>query len=195
METPTILHRSDEDALLTLLSVEKMCEKNNVDVAGLRELFPTAMGYSFNFEIRYLGTSFADIFEAVSKDPSAVTDKQKRYCVRKFSYKVKPTGNIVPSTLNGKKVWFGATFEKNRVKDALVLIQLLSDRGCRYNSRLSKGDYLVVTHEEKEGKWAKRVREASGCEVIVFDELYSLIGLSEEEIAALPLPTFGNNKS
>lgn len=196
LEKPTFLHKSDEDALLTIQMMQKMCELLSVSLNELRELCPTANGSSRNFNIMYTGNSLPEMIESLSKNINSLSNNKKDACIRQFAKKVEARGEIIKSELTGCKLCFSPIFEKENVKDTLVLIQLLADHGCRYNLKVSENDYYVATQEElvlteinEHTRYYSALHNAdSGCKIISFADLFNMLSMTEEEIKNSPWP-------
>ena len=199
VEKTEILHRSDEDALLTLRIVKGLCEKLSVDVEGLKGLYPSAIGYSRNFDIRYCSSSITDTLSTLIKNPEALSKNQRALCLKRFVEKVKPSGEIIRSRLTGRKLCFGVEFERTRVKDTYVLIRLLADHGCGYSTNVFEDDYFVATDEElntPDLKGHTRYYAAkTACKIISFAELYSMLGVDEKQVEEAPFPTLKSEEN
>ncbi len=194
---PEHLHKSDEDALLTLQLVQAMCNRLEVTLPQLMELCPAACGSSENYMIRYKGNSLEEMLETVDKNPSALSNGKKERCIAKFAKSVRPQGEIIKSKLNGKNYCFGRRFEMNNVKLALLLIQLMKNHGSTYNTKVIENDLYIATDEEiidgaqpnTRYAMAQQKRETQqNFEILTFDELYKLIGVTEEELLKSHVP-------
>lgn len=123
------------------------------------------------------------MLEALSKDINSLSNNRKSRCLRQFADKVEARGLITSSQLSGCKLCFSSAFEKDHMKDALVLIQLLANHQCRYNTKVSENDYYVATKEEldltdilEHTRYHLALHNAeTGCKVISFDELYKML--------------------
>lgn len=202
LEKPAFLHKSDEDALLTLQAMQKMCESLSVSLSELRELCPTANGRSYKFSVSYTGSSLPEMLEALSKNVNSLSNARKERCFRQFVEKVVATGPINSSKLLGCKLCFSSAFERNSIKEALVLVQLLTNHGCQYNTKVSENDYYVATKEELEltevdehtRYYSALHNTETNCKVISFDDLFALLSVSEEDIVQAPWPKIETTK-
>lgn len=69
LDKPQFHHKSDDDALLTIELVEKICKELNVSISELMILCPTACGASHNFNIQYTGDDLQSMMNALGKIP------------------------------------------------------------------------------------------------------------------------------
>ena len=201
---PQFHHKSDEDALLTIELVEKICKELNVNISELMTLCPTACGTSHNFNIQYTGNDLQSMMNALEKKPNALSQGQKQKCIQKFAEIVVPQGNIVASSLNNKSMCFSRAFEKSNTADALKLIQVLANLGCKYNTKVSENDYYVAADEElldsipKENtRYFAALKNADGrnVKIISFKEFLTIIDLTTDEIKQLKMPVVPKQKS
>lgn len=203
LEKPAFLHKSDDDAFLTLQMMQKMCESLSVSLLELKDLCPTANGISRNFNIHYVGSSLPEMLEALSKNVNSLSNGRKAKCIKQFAEKVEAQGPIINSKVSGCKLCFSTAFEKSNIKDVLVLIQLLADHGCQYNTKVSENDFYVATQEELEtSEVEEHTRYYSAlhntetlCKVISFNQLYEMLFTTEEEVKAAPWPKMGKKKT
>lgn len=202
LEKPAYLHKSDDDALLTLQMMKKMCESLSVSLSELQEMCPTANGSSYNFNIRYTGSSLPEMLESLSKNINSLSNRSKQRCVMQFAEKVEPRGAIISSELSGCQLCFNSAFEVQHIKEALVLIQLMSDCACRYCTKVSENDYYVLTDEElalteipeHTRYYAAKFGSNGRCKVITFVDLYKMLSKTEQEVKNEPWPRIGSSK-
>lgn len=202
LEKPKFLHKSDEDALLTLQMMQKICELLSVTLSELQILCPTANGSSYNYNIRYTGSSLPEMLEALSNNINSLSNNRKSRCLMQFAEKVQARGAIISSQLSGCKLCFSSAFEKDNIKDALILIQLLADHGCQYHTKVSENDYYVATQEELElievpehtRYYSALHNTETVCKVVSFDKLYEMLSVTEQEVRAAPWPKIEKKK-
>lgn len=194
---PEFLHKSDDDAFLTMQLIQKMCSTLEMTVKELMTLCPTACGRSHNFNIMYSGDSLHEMLEALDKNENSLSMGKKKRCVIKFAEEVSPQGEIIKSRLFGTKLCFSTKYEKEHVKETLKLIQLLANHGCRYNAKVSENDFYVVSQEDIENPesdehtryYAATHREdGHQVEVLTMEELLKLLGVSEDELISMEMP-------
>lgn len=204
LDKPQFHHKSDEDALLTIELVEKICKELNVNISELMVLCPTACGTSHNFNIQYTGNDLQSMMNALEKNPNALSQGRKQKCIQKFAEIVVPQGNIVASSLNNKSMCFSREFEKSNTADVLKLIQVLANLGCKYNTKVSEDDYYVASNEElldptpKENtRYFAALKNADGrnVKIISFKEFLAIIDLTTDEIKQLKMPVVPKRKT
>ena len=193
-----ILHKSDEDAYLTLKLTEELCRRLDKPLDSLVRLYPDSCGTSRNYTVRCEKNSIPSMMNCLSEGEDALSHAKKEQCIREFSRRVRPHCKTLPGVLNGKKLCFSAEFEQSRSKDTLVLIQALANCGCTYSTRVFENDYYVATDEElnappKRGKSryaaAMRAYHGSRKRILSLDRLLQLVGLTGESLSAAPIPT------
>lgn len=198
LDKPQFHHKSDDDALLTIELVEKICKELNVSISELMILCPMARGKSHNFNIQYTGDDLQSMINALEKNSNALSQSRKQKCIQKFAETVVLEGDIIKSCLNNKRLCFSREFEKSNTADTLKFIQVLANHGCKYNVKVSENDYYVASDEElldpipKENtRYFAALKNDDGrnVKVISFEELLSLVGLTIEMVKQLKMPT------
>lgn len=204
LEQPQFHHKSDEDALLSIELVEKICEKLNVMVQELITLCPSACGNSHNFNIQYAGNDLQSMLKALEINPNALSQNKKKNCVQKFSKVVQPQGKIINSCLNSKKICFSSFFEKNYTKETIKLIQILANYGCEYKMKVSENDYYVASDEEltnikpkKNTRYEAAIRndDRRNVKILSFADFLKIVNLTVNALEKLKMPTVKNQKS
>lgn len=194
---PEHLHKSDDDALLTIQLVQAMCSRLDVSLPQLMELCPTACGISRNFMAKYGGSSLKEMLEALDKNPDALSNAKKKRCIRKFIKSVKPSGEKLQNELSGKRCCFSSKFEIEHIRQTLILIQLMKNYGCSYNTNIMDNDLYVATSEELNGLQEENTRYAMAVEkrkgggkldILTLEEFYSILGITEEELKTMSVP-------
>ncbi len=203
LDKPKFHHKSDEDALLTIELVEKICKELNVNIPELTALCPTACGASHNFNIQYTGNDLQSMINAIEKNPDALSRRRKQKCIQKFAETVVSQGNIVASRLNNKSLCFSRAFETSNTANALKLIQVLANLGCKYNTKVSENDYYVASDKElldsipKENtRYFAALKNDDGrnVKIISFKDFLAIIGLTTDEVEQLKIPVVSKQK-
>lgn len=198
LDKPQFHHKSDDDALLTLKFVEKICKELSVSVPELIDLCPTAHGKSLNFDIQYASEDLESLIKTLWANPTALSQKKTKICIQKFAETVLPQKQIDKNILNDKKLCFSRSFEKNNPIDTLKLIQILADHGCKYNTKVSENDYYVASDEElsysipiEKTRYFTALKEDNNknIKILSFDEFLSLINLTESNLKKIGMPT------
>ena len=204
LEQPQFHHKSDEDALLTIELVGKICEKLNVTVQELITLCPNACGNSHNFNIQYAGDDLQSMLKALEINPNALSQNKKKICIQNFSKEVQPQGKIIDSCLNSKKICFSIFFEKNYTKETIKLIQILANYGCEYNMKVSENDYYVASDEElanvgqeKNTRYEVALNNNDGRNVKIFSfaDFLEIVNLTADALGKLSMPTVKKQES
>ena len=204
LEQPQFHHKSDEDALLTIELVEKICEKLNVNVQELITLCPTVCGSSYNYNIQYTGSDLQSMLKALESNSNALSQNKKKICIQKFSKEVQPQGRIVDSNLNGKRICFSIFYEINYTKETIKFIQVLANYGCEYNMKVSENDYYVASDEEltniqpeKNTRYEAALRSEDGrnVKVLSFADFLKMVDLTADTLETLKMPTIKKQKS
>jgi len=198
LQKPEYLHKSDEDAILTMRLVESICKKMNASLFDVLITFPCVCGKSESFEITYFGEGLAEILEAIDKNPHLLTNAKKQKAIKQFYKNAEPTGDIISCDLNNKSICFSSDFEKNEPRGTIILIQMLIDRGAKYITKVSDDDYYVATSEELENEAPDAhsryysalcmKKSGKGIKIISFFELCKMLDISIEHISQLPMP-------
>ena len=203
------LHKSDDDAKLTMELVQSVCRRLNVTLTRLMELYPTACGKSEKFDYRYIGSTFEETLETIGRKPNLLNNKRKEECLKEFIEKVKSLGELKEHPFNNCTICFSKLIEKNRVKDTFVLIQLLANLGCKYSDRVSNCNYYVAADEallqtgidlrtqyyeatfgkkEKRKKKRKRRKRRKIVTLLTWDEFLKMLELTEKELCEMVMP-------
>ena len=194
---PKHLHKSDDDALLTMQIIQVLCKNLEVTLPQLMELCPTACGSTKNHMIRYTGNSLKEMLLAIEKNPLALSNKKREKCIIKFNEQIIPQGEIIKSELNGKKYCFSRQFEIENIRIALILMQQMKNHGCSYNSKVSENELYIATNDEitKDPEphsryiMAVEKRNLGGQrEVLTFMELYKLLNITENSLKQMRVP-------
>ena len=198
LDKPQYLHKSDDDALLTIQLIEKICGSLEMRLPELISLCPNACGRSHNFNIMYTGNSLKEMLETLSRNASALSNNKKQLCIRKFIEVVQPTTEIRNGILNGTKICFSTGYERDHTKETIILIQLLSNCGCSYNFKVSDNDYYVATASElndesndnKHSRYYAATHREDGhiVKVISLQDLCNILGINEESLSTMEMP-------
>ena len=162
------------------------------------KLYPGACGSSKTINSMYMGNSLSGMLSALDRDESTLSVRKKEILFKKFLECVQPAGDIAENILNMKSLCFNQRFEKKNLREAIILIQLLADRGCRYNTKVSGNNYYVVSQEELENTEinehsryfaALQCQERNTLEVITLEQLCEMLGIKREDLKTMPVPT------
>lgn len=191
------LHKSDEDAVLTLKLVQSICNQLDVSLKDLKMLCPEACGKSDKFKAMYFGNSLKEMIDRLKADINSLSNNKKEKCLRKFAKRVDIHLPKVKSVLNGKQICFSKDFERNNIKETLALIQVLANHNCKYSAKVSECNYYVATQSEltateidKNSRfYAASIKDdGRNVEIISLEELLGLLEMTASDLANLPWP-------
>ncbi len=191
------LHKSDDDALLSLRLVQVICQLLEIDLAQLMNLCPNACGSSRDNEIRYTGESLEEMLLAIEHDSESLSIGKKKECIKKFNENICLEGEIIKSRLNGKKYCFSKKFEIEETKKALILMYLMKNHGCSYNTKVTDNDLYIATDEELSTlpkphsrlvTALEKFKAGDEMEILTFQDLYKLLNVTEDEIRKAHIP-------
>lgn len=189
------LHKSDDDALLTMTLVRSMCELMELPLEQFVLLCSTAKGESKGNKIHYFSEDFNEIAKALATSARWISNGKKDKCVKIFAEKVKPQSAIINSALTGKKICFSPVFEREKTILCLKLIQLIVNHGGIYNTKVSENQYYVkddADDSEKHGTRYHHFVEGNGenqeQKVLSYDGLLDILKTSWKELENIDLP-------
>lgn len=197
LEKSERLHKSDDDALLSLRLVQAMCQNLETDLTQLMVLCPTACGSSRNHMIRYTGDSLKEMLLALENNPESLSNGKKEKCIKKFNESISTEGEIIKSRLNGKNYCFGRRFEMEDIKLTLILMQLMKNHDCFYNAKVTDNDLYIATDTELSTPQEPHTRFTMALakynagemmEILTFQDLYKLLNVTEDEVRKMHIP-------
>jgi DNA polymerase III epsilon subunit-like protein len=203
LSKPEYLHKSDDDAKLTMELVQSVCRQLEATLTELMDLCPTACGKSENFHYQYTGSSLKEMLEIIEKNPDLLSNNKKERCLRKFIEKVSPQGRVRKHSLNGSTICFSKSIEKQRIRDVMVLIQLLANIGCQYSTKISGCNYYVAADEELlqteidvHTRYYAAVSGESGEHVtlLTWDDFLKMLAVTEKELCEMEMPTINSKE-
>jgi len=150
------LHKSDNDAFVTLQIFRKIVESGNCSSEEIISSNENCNGTLNNYINRYSGD------RTVKKNIIKPNPKGKDNCIIngtvnkmlfirfiKYVYPYNPRSLNKP--LKGKKVCVSENYERTHFKEMIHIIQLICDLGGRYTTSSSESD-LFLTYNDDEGK-------------------------------------------
>ena len=200
VEKPKYSHKSDDDSLLTMRFVKKMCEKMEVTLTELIDLCPTCSGKIIDGNI-----TFTNVENRISKWVALAQADENNSIVKKniklfhfFLENVKAKKQTENSLLYGKKICLSLNYELYHFKEMLALIQMIVDCGGKYNLKASQSDIFVsydlydADNNLMPCSRRKYVDEAISqgktIQIMSFSELLKLLGTTEENLSQIPFP-------
>lgn len=203
LNKPEYLHKSDDDAKLTMELVQSVCQQLEVTLPELMELCPTACGKSENFHYQYTGSSFKEMLEIIGKNPNQLSNNKKEQCLKKFIEKVKPLGKVRKHLLNNSTICFSKLIENHHIRDTFVLIQLLANIGCKYSTKVSDCNYYVAADEELlrtevdvHTRYYAAAFGESGEHVtlLTWNEFLEMLEVTEKDLCEMDMPTINHKE-
>lgn len=200
VEKPKYLHKSDDDSELTINLVKGMCKELECSLEELIELCDSCSGKSENFDIKYDDAEIRQkkrYESAKSGINNNIRGRNYRMFLQ-FLDGVKPQGDIIESPLNGKTLCVSLNYEIGHFKEMLSLVQLLTNHNATYKMRASDNDIFVICSckdEEGNERYCSRLKhvneaieEGKTIQIITFEELLSILGVTEEDLSSMPFP-------
>ncbi len=189
-----ILHRSDEDAAVTMLAAKAICESRNQTLVELTKECPGCAGEVHDGKCVYIEKEkrrLAELNKPISVKSNRLTDINRRI-LKQYLYFVKPRANA-DSTINGKKFLMSLNFEMNNFKEVMAIVTKLADRGAKYVLQATDADYYVEYGNDVRPCVRKiYVTEAKNkgadIKIISFEQFMKMINSTKEELSATPLP-------
>lgn len=197
LEKPERLHKSDDDALLSLRLVQAMCQNLEINLSQLMDLCPTACGSSKNHMIHYTGDSLKEMLLALENNSESLSNGKKEKCIKKFNESISPEDGIIKSRLSGKKYCFSRSFEMENIRLALILMQLMKNHDCSYNTKVTDNELYIATDTELSTPPEPHTRfimalekynAGEEIEILTFQDLYKLLNVTEDEVKKMYIP-------
>lgn len=194
-------HDALADAYNTMLILKALLENLDVSVEDLLELIPTSRDECNNYKVASIvAANERKKLELIN--PKLVSNnvnyKNNKFLFRVFINNVKPQKN--GNKLKDKKISITMDYEKKHLKQILNLIQIITNEGGEYILKASLSDIFIKYYSyDKDGNLLDDLRynyvmEAnqggSNIEIIEFKEFLKMVELTEEELDAMPLPSF-----
>lgn len=199
LEKVAHLHKSDEDALLTMRLFENLCKRLNFTPEMFVKQSLTSRGYSQQGRSGYYGGSFEEMFELVDKNLELLPQKSRRRLLNNYIDRL-TSAEETDLPLYGKTVCFSKDIENESLRDTIILIGLIYSAGGRYDGVVSNCNIFVATDEELALKEPKeRTRYRSVCfekrrygkktRVMSIRDFCRMLSLEPSMLADMPMPT------
>ena len=198
-------HDAKADAYNTMLELKKMLETLDLKLEELISLCPNARNKNENFEVESLVISemikeeeLKDLFTNEGNNKMNIASKHRRTFLQ-FLDNVQPSKEM-DKKLNGLKFSISNNYEENNYKQMLNIVQILSNLGATYVMKANLSDIFVKydsLDEEGNIKKCSKLRHVieannngSNIKIITFNDFLKMINISEDELNALPMPSF-----
>lgn len=202
------IHKSDDDAYMTMLAMKGACQYLGITPAQLLELYPIAKGTLSEFEIhtnykeereKQKAIRDAERQKAISEaNRNRIRYKSPNFYafqrhLRRISVQIAADG-----PLKGQKISISSGYEKNHYVQMLKLTELIAAQGGMYVQKASQCT-LFAACEEVDGAGnlmpdkrrnivENAIEEGSSAKVILLPELLEILSITEDELASIPLP-------
>ena len=192
------IHKSDDDAYLTMQVLKGLCRETRLPAVKLLEKYPVCRGDLEDNKIYIRVLEGQNLLVRVLGDRSeriAPKSENRKLYIR-FIRHVKPSGEVRPQWLKGKRVCIPEKYAERHYTDAVKLIQLVCDCGGRY-SLVPEGCHFFVLFPiynddgtPKECAEALRIQNDSQAKAKFLspEEFFELCAMDAEEFSALPVP-------
>lgn len=193
------VHKSDDDALLTMYVLKGISEKLGHAPIKLLELFPVCRGDLVDNSVRVRTLEGQNLIVRILGDKTdrIAPKSENRTIYTRFIRHVKPSGGVYPQWLKGKRVSIPEKYAERHYRDALRLIQLVCDCGGRYHVVPDESHVYIsfpVYNDDGSLKNDAQLtkilakRPNSRVRVLTPEQFFAQCGLSAEQFAELPLP-------
>ena len=201
------IHKSDDDAYMTMLAMKGACEHLGITASELLARYPIAQGSLKDYEIhsnykeereRQRALKDAERQKAISE----ANRNRIRYNSPNFyafqRHLRRMTSQIGDGVLNGQRISLSSGYEKNHYRQMLKITELIAQAGGQYVQKASHCSLFVACEEldgagnvmpDKRRNFVENaIEEGSDAQIILLTDLLSMLGITEEELDAIPLP-------
>lgn len=198
------IHKSDDDAYMTMLAMKGACDYLGITPAELIERYPIAKGRLEDYQIT---TAFREERErqrqareaARRKEQAEVESNKMRfrspnfYAFQRHLRRVN-SASLKGGELEGQRICISSIYEKNHFRQMVRLTEQIGSMGGRYVQKASQANVFVKWDEvDEQGNPRKCKRRAfaedavangAKIELISFDELLERLSLTAEALEA-----------
>lgn len=198
-------HDAEVDSVNTMYEFKAMLERLEMTAQELIDICPSVVDYNENYTVQSLEISkllkeerMQNLLNGNGNNLMLKNSKESRIFVQFLD-------NVLPSIIESKtlkdlKFSISINYEETHYKQMLNIVQILCNKGATYIRKASLCD-IFVTYEMfnengslKECSKTKYVKEVidngSNIKIISFNEFLEMIGLTQEELDALPMVSF-----
>lgn len=195
LENVKNLHKSDEDAIITMMLVRALCKMKKMTLEQFLENCTTAKGESNDNEIGYCTENFDDFIKAISSNARDIGNKKRKHFIRLFAETVKAKDNVCDNELKGKRICFSTIFEYNETILCLKLIWLIINQGGIYDTKVSNNQFYVKDDEDDAENVKSRyhhvvyvMKNNPNIQTISYDDLLKMLKVTWEDLEKIDLP-------
>ncbi len=198
------IHKSDDDAYMTMLAMKGACDYLGIPPAELIERYPIAKGRLEDYQIT---TAFREERErqrlereaARRKEQAEVESNKMRfrspnfYAFQRHLRRVN-SASLKGGELEGQRICISSIYEKNHFRQMVRLTEQIGSMGGRYVQKASQANVFVKWDEvDEQGNPRKCKRRAfaedavangAKIELISFDELLERLSLTAQALEA-----------
>lgn len=201
------IHKSDDDAYMTMLAMKGACIHLGITPAELLERFPIAQGTLKDYEIHSNYKEERERQRALrdAERQKAIAEANRnriRYNSPNFHafqrHLKRLSGQIGDGVLNGERISLSSGYEKNNYRQMLKITELIAEAGGKYVQKASQCTLFVACEEidgagnvmpDKRRSFVENaIEEGSEARIILLPQLLSMLNITEEELNELPLP-------
>lgn len=183
------LHKSDDDALMTARLTLAIAEKSNTTLSGLAAAHPGCCG-----RLCADGTveddavvTLSDRVNRARADESNRMNNNGRKVFDAFVRAYRPAKKAEKQPLRHKRVAFCKSYETTHLREMLSFVRLIAEAGGRYTPKTADCDYYVTDEMGVENA-CSRCHGAEGLKILATDELLTKLGVTREQLEAMPFP-------
>lgn len=196
------IHKSDDDAYMTMLAMKGACDYLGITPAELIERYPIAKGRLEDYQIT---TAFREERERQRQEREAARRKEQAevesnkmrfrspnfYAFQRHLRRVN-SASLKGGGLEGQRICISSIYEKNHFRQMVRLTEQIGSMGGRYVQKASQANVFVKWDEvDEQGNPRKCKRRAfaedavangAKIELISFDELLERLSLTAEAL-------------
>ena len=201
------IHKSDDDAYMTMLAMKGACKHLGITASELLARYPIAQGYLREYEIHSNYKEERERQRALKeaerqKSISEANRNRIRYNSPNFyafqRHLRRLNSQIGDGVLNGLRVTLSSGYEKNHYRQMLKITEMIAAAGGQYVQKASQCSLFVACEEldgagnvmpDKRRSFVENAIETgSDAKIILLCDLLEMLGITEEELDAIPLP-------
>lgn len=209
IEGDSSIHDAGADAFNTMLVLKAILKKTNLTLGELLEKYPNSKDRTENFEINSMVKAREvnvkrreEMMKGDYSDGTNIIGPLRRFSNKKTFLRF--LDNVTKTSpgngkFEGKKISIGINYESEHFKEMMNLVQIITNEGGEYVLKGSLSDIFVTYQQILEDGSVRdcnrekyvdiAISEGKPILKITFDEFLKIIGLTNEELEALPLPS------
>ncbi len=194
VEMADCLHKSDDDALLTMRVAKALSKETGMP--SLLARYPLR-GYRLEKNDIVVLSLLSQVREALKKANESNDMKGERRFLFKRYMRSHGNGRVTRrlDKWSGKSLCSAIAYENSHFRELLALLPLLESAGIRYETREGgkaaqvSTDWILARKEDgKDARVAFARSRKGACKEVTPQELFALLGTSEEALRRAPFP-------